>query len=768
MKKQSVVTSIIIILVILSSVAFFRGCEINLSSDTITYDESGTFSDEAAYESGEINTPEVTIENATFSGTLTITDAVTEGTITLNNTVVADELIVNGAESVYLNGGTYKNITLNNENVKLVLLGDAKVTNLNGKSASSIVVTEESSITSLTIAKGAKRSTITTQNKGKIASLQIKSPADVILNTSANTVTFGAEASGSTFVNNAVIKKIQVETKMTLSINANVDTLIVTANGEGTVVTMNNNAVITNLGIEKPIEIKGSGAVTNATLPDESYLSGTITPQNISISGKPVVSDPSGGLMVTPTISLPTTDNTVSDLSVLPESDNWVSDSIINSDYESGSPTTEPDPTPISPSEPSTVAVTGVSLSPTEVTLTRGTSQVLTATVSPSDASNKAVAWSSSNRSVAVVDNGIVTPKGNGTATITVTTVDGSKTATCQVTVKTKITAVTSIKGITTSNNSISDLIAYGENYSLPATVLVKGYDDESFDCPVTFSPASVDSTKTGETTYIGTLNPPSGYVNTDDITAKIQITVGARPVITVSSTPTEEEIALGDTPSELSIKASVTEGKILTYTWYYKRSASADLILIPDATGSTYQPSSFDTAIPLQYYVKISADQAESVTTLAGTVTALSEVTDELPDSADELSEDPTVDNQSTSETPVIVTQPADQLLSETETTVTVEALVSKGTLTYQWYQSQVNSSQGGMAIDGATDATLIIDSQLLTDVTYYYVIITNTESGLLPSQSLSRVACITPTVLNLSIETMTPDALNRPALNR
>ncbi|MDI3536600.1 MAG: hypothetical protein PWP30_1082 [Eubacteriaceae bacterium] len=767
MKKQSVVTIIIIILVILSSVVFFRGCERSTSSDNITYDESGTFSDEVAYESGEITVPDVTIENATFSSTLTITDSIADGTITLNNTAVDDELIINGSGSVYLNGGTYKNVTLNKENVKLVLLGDAKVTNLNGKTASSIVVTEESSVSSLVTAKGAKRSTITTQNSGKITSLQVKSPADVILNTSASSVTFGAEASDSTFVNNAVIKKIQVEAKITMSINANVETLVVTASGEGTVITMNNNAVITNLGIEKPIEVKGTGTITNATLPDQSYLTGTIKPKNISVSGKPVVSDPSGGLMVTTTIARTTTSNSVANLSVLAESENWVSESIINSDYSSNTTSTTNDtkPTnPVAPAKPETIAVTGVSLSPTEVTLSRGTSQVLTATVSPANASNKAVTWSSSDRSVAVVENGIVTPKGNGSATITVTTADGNKTATCKVTVKTKITAVTTINGIAASSNSISDAIDYGESYSLPTTVTVTGYDQESFECPVSFSPANVDNTKTGETVYSGTLNPPAGYVNSDGIKATIRLTVGAKPVITITSSPTEEEISIGQTPTVLTVKASVTQGKSLSYTWYFKRSASADLVLIPEATGASYQPSAFTTATTLQYYCKVSASQAESVTTLACTVTAHDET--EKPDS-DPVVEQPS-DDQTASETPVIKTQPADQVLSESQTNLTVEALVSKGTLSYQWYQSSVNASQGGVAIEDATTASLTIDTTELTDITYYYVVITNTEDGKASTKTLSRVACITPPQLNLGIETMSPDGLNRPSLSR
>ena len=68
--------------------------------------------------------------------------------------------------------------------------------------------------------------------------------------------------------------------------------------------------------------------------------------------------------------------------------------------------------------------------------LTEGESLTLSATVNPSNATNKSVIWSSSNESVAKVVDGKVTALKAGTAVITVKTVDGNKTATCQITVK--------------------------------------------------------------------------------------------------------------------------------------------------------------------------------------------------------------------------------------------------------------------------------------------------------------------------------------------
>ena len=79
-----------------------------------------------------------------------------------------------------------------------------------------------------------------------------------------------------------------------------------------------------------------------------------------------------------------------------------------------------------------TQPVTGVLLSKENYTFDKtGESVQLTATVQPEDASNKEVRWSSSNENVCIVQNGLVTAVASGTATITVTTVDGNFTANC-------------------------------------------------------------------------------------------------------------------------------------------------------------------------------------------------------------------------------------------------------------------------------------------------------------------------------------------------
>lgn len=110
-----------------------------------------------------------------------------------------------------------------------------------------------------------------------------------------------------------------------------------------------------------------------------------------------------------------------------------------------------------------TTAVTGVSVDLDEVTLRAGQTTKLTATVSPSNATNKSVTWKSSNTAVATVSNGTITAKAGGTATITCTTADGGYTASC------KVTVTTSVTGISLSPTALT--LEWGKTSSLTATI---------------------------------------------------------------------------------------------------------------------------------------------------------------------------------------------------------------------------------------------------------------------------------------------------------
>ena len=111
------------------------------------------------------------------------------------------------------------------------------------------------------------------------------------------------------------------------------------------------------------------------------------------------------------------------------------------------------------------VNVESVSLNKTQITMKVGDKEQLTATVNPSNATNKTISWESSAPNIATVDNsGNITAQEVGEAVITVKTADGNKTAECRVTVEP--VAVTGV-----SLNKSETTITIGGTEKLIATV---------------------------------------------------------------------------------------------------------------------------------------------------------------------------------------------------------------------------------------------------------------------------------------------------------
>ena len=182
------------------------------------------------------------------------------------------------------------------------------------------------------------------------------------------------------------------------------------------------------------------------------------------------------------------------------------------------------------------VNVTEVTLDKTELTLTEGETETLTATVRPDNADNRKVTWSSDKTDVATVDGaGRVTAVKAGEATVTVTTEDGGKTATCRVTVKAKVINVTEV---TLDKTELT--LTEGETETLTATVKPDNADNrkvtwssDKTDVATVDGAGRVTAVKAGEATVT---------VTTEDggktATCKVTVKAKAVPVTGVEVNP--------------------------------------------------------------------------------------------------------------------------------------------------------------------------------------------------------------------------------------
>lgn len=85
------------------------------------------------------------------------------------------------------------------------------------------------------------------------------------------------------------------------------------------------------------------------------------------------------------------------------------------------------------PTDSDNIPITSISLNKSSLSLYIGDTQTLVATIAPNNATDKSLVWSSSNPSIATVENGKIIAKAVGSATITVSNIDGTKKATCNV-----------------------------------------------------------------------------------------------------------------------------------------------------------------------------------------------------------------------------------------------------------------------------------------------------------------------------------------------
>ena len=199
------------------------------------------------------------------------------------------------------------------------------------------------------------------------------------------------------------------------------------------------------------------------------------------------------------------------------------------------------------------ITVGSVSLNKTSLSLTEGETATLTATVTPSNATEKTVTWSSSNTSVATVSSsGLVTAVSSGTATISVWSSDGEKSATCEVTVQSKYISVT---GITLDNETLT--LDVNKTAQLTATVQPSNANNKSVKWS-TSSSSIVSVSAQGNVATLTAKSAGEAIITVEAVeggyTKQCKVTVTI-PVSSISLSQTAATIAFGQT---LTLTATV------------------------------------------------------------------------------------------------------------------------------------------------------------------------------------------------------------------
>ncbi|MCL1874935.1 MAG: Ig-like domain-containing protein [Synergistaceae bacterium] len=229
-----------------------------------------------------------------------------------------------------------------------------------------------------------------------------------------------------------------------------------------------------------------------------------------------------------------------------------------------------------------TVLVTGVTLDKTTLDLIFGgdpndASYHLTATIDPPTATNKNVTWLSSAPSVVSVTgtllDGLVTALAPGSATVTVTTADGGKTAVCNVTV-TAAPTVVPVDNLTL--NKHSENLINGETLTLTATITPSNATNKdviwsSSNSSIVSVPSTSANTITVTASAVGsaTITATAAGDSTKTDSCTIIVSIPDKPImsVTVSPAPLTMDIAQSRSLTATVLPVDTTESRAVTWT---------------------------------------------------------------------------------------------------------------------------------------------------------------------------------------------------------
>lgn len=353
------------------------------------YTKAGSYTGDVAG-TAVIKVPDVILKNVGIAENLIVAEGVGQGDATLDSVTVKGDVVVRGGgeNSIHIDG------TSNIANIKIEKVSDKL----------RIVIGEGNTIKELEVVKGTE--IIIT---GSVGTVEINAPDAAIFANSADIASLVVSGEGSSI-------NLNGETKL--------GSVTVSNTAGDTTIKAEKGAVLGTVTASAKTAISGEGAIEKVVLKAGASNSSITTPNTKITADAGVTGATAGGTAIAP------------------------GSTATNNSTGNGTVPSQPAPTPQTPGPgngggdnnnpaPTIIAVSGITVSPTSIELEAGgATATITATVSPANATNRNVIWSSSNTGVATVASGIVTPVAAGTATITATSAaDGTKYAAASVTV---------------------------------------------------------------------------------------------------------------------------------------------------------------------------------------------------------------------------------------------------------------------------------------------------------------------------------------------